>query len=158
MSVKVSVVVHRDRIQAALRDPAGPPAQFTRARCVTAVAFAKASCPVDGGRLRNSITYRVSAEATRIVGSVFTNVKYARFQHEGTGIYGPRRAFIYPKRGNFLVFETKGVHGPLRRGKKRPAKGRRNLVFARRVRGVQPSPFLVRGLELAMPGVPIRHY
>ena len=125
---------------------------------VTLLNFAKVACPVDRGLLRQSITSRVDAQNGRVVGTIDTPIVYARYLHEGTGIYGPRHAYIYPRRGRFLVFETKGVFGPLRRGAKRKPKGRRNVVFARRVRGIPPNPFLVRGLERAMPGIPINYH
>lgn len=45
--------------------------------------FAKLQCPVDTGRLRNSITYAIaSSEKSVYVG---TNVEYALSVHEGTG-------------------------------------------------------------------------
>lgn len=54
--------------------------------------FAKTACPVDTGRLRNSITWQLStAEKSVYVG---TNVEYAFSVHEGTGSNkgkGPRR-------------------------------------------------------------------
>jgi hypothetical protein len=156
MSVRVTVSVDRDRILAALRDPSGPAAQFVERRCQTAENFSKAACPVNKGRLRRSIRHEVRAERTQIVGSVYSDVPYAKFVHEGTGIYGPKRAFIYPKRGQYLVFQSSGVFGPVRKSGRR--KGRGDLVFARRVRGIPPSPFLVQGLEAAMPGVPIRYH
>lgn len=156
MSVRVTVSVNTDRMLAALRDPSGPAAQFVERRCQLAENFSKLACPVNKGRLRRSIRHEAHAEQTRVVGSVYTDVPYARFVHEGTGIYGPKRAFIYPKRGQYMVFESSGAFGPVRKSGRR--KGRGNVVFARRVRGSPPSPFLVQGLEAAMPGVPIRYH
>lgn len=54
-------------------------------------AYAKKACPVDTGRLRNSITWALdSSEDTVYVG---TNVEYAYYVHEGLGTNkkkGPR--------------------------------------------------------------------
>lgn len=44
---------------------------------------AKENCPVDDGVLRASITHQVS-DNTGVIG---TNVEYAPYVHEGTGIY-----------------------------------------------------------------------
>ena len=40
---------------------------------------------VDTGRLRNSLTYRITPEGELLIGS---DVFYAIYVHEGTGIYG----------------------------------------------------------------------
>lgn len=45
-----------------------------------AEAHAKAGCPVDTGRLRNSITHVLASEDTVVIG---TNVEYSVFVHEG---------------------------------------------------------------------------
>lgn len=54
--------------------------------------FAKLACPVDTGRLRNSITYAIASSEKAVY--VGTNVEYAYSVHEGTGPNrgkGPRR-------------------------------------------------------------------
>lgn len=49
---------------------------------IQAEGDAKALCPVDTGRLRNSITHTIDAgDKTAIIG---TNVEYAQYVHEGT--------------------------------------------------------------------------
>ena len=50
-----------------------------------AVSYAKSICPVDTGRLRASITHRVSGD-TAVIG---TDVEYATDVELGTGIYRP---------------------------------------------------------------------
>lgn len=89
---------------------------------------------IDTGRLRASISTQVvfrSGEPAVIVG---TNVKYARWVHDGTGLYGPRQAVIRPRRGKFLRFKPKGAH---------------KFVYARKVRGMRPNPFLRNALPAA---------
>lgn len=44
---------------------------------------------VDTGRLRNSLTYRITPEGELLIGS---DVFYAIYVHEGTGIYGKNAA------------------------------------------------------------------
>lgn len=156
--VQVKVTLHRAEIARAMRDPSGPAVLFVQRRCDLAVNYSKADCPVDEGRLRNSIHSRVVVEGNQVVGSVGSDLDYARYVHEGTGIYGPRRQFIYPRNGQYLVFEVKRPVGPLPKGKRIAARGSRPVVFARKVRGTPPSPFLVSGLAKAMPGVPIRRH
>lgn len=59
---------------------------------LTCEAFAKGMCPVDTGRLRNSITWALDAGGNRVF--VGTNVEYAYSVHEGTesnSNKGPRR-------------------------------------------------------------------
>ncbi len=51
--------------------------------CLMVEADAKINCPVDDGQLRQSITSEVDGK-TGVVG---TNVEYAPYVHQGTGIY-----------------------------------------------------------------------
>lgn len=69
-------------------------------------ADAKRNCPVDDGRLRSSITHSVTSDASSASGRVGTNVEYAPYVHEGTGIYardgnGRQTPWVYtdPKTG-----------------------------------------------------------
>jgi hypothetical protein len=66
---------------------------------------------------------------------VGTNVTYAMYVHEGTGIFGPRHARITPKKGKYLVFTPKGAKGK---------------VFARSVSGSRPKPFLAEAIRAAV--------
>ena len=53
---------------------------------MTAEGYAKDLCPVDTGRLRNSIGHKVDGEDVYIG----TNVEYAPYIELGTGIYNPQ--------------------------------------------------------------------
>ena len=44
-------------------------------------------CPVDDGTLRASITHSVEQDENVFTGTVGSNVEYAPYVHEGTGIY-----------------------------------------------------------------------
>ena len=71
---------------------------------LVAEGAAKRLCPVDTGRLRNSITHAFLDDRTVIIG---TNVEYAPYVHNGTRFWngtGPRKA---PKGG--YQFLTKAV-------------------------------------------------
>lgn len=63
-------------------------------------ADGKRNCPVDDGRLRASITHAVEATPEQARGRVGTNVDYAPYVHEGTGIYarngnGRKKPWVY---------------------------------------------------------------
>ena len=92
---------------------------------------------VDKGRLRSSIrTVPIRAGFSRGA-RVGSNVKYARFVHDGTGIYGPRGTPIKPRTKKFLRFRPKGV------------KGKKGYVFAKSVKGMRPNPYLKDALPAA---------
>ena len=48
---------------------------------------AKINCPVDDGTLRASITHNSEKEGDLYNGVIGSNVEYAAFKHEGTGLY-----------------------------------------------------------------------
>lgn len=57
-----------------------------------AESYAKAACPVDTGRLRNSITHQQESENVEVIGS---NVSYASFVELGTSKMSAR-PFLRP--------------------------------------------------------------
>jgi hypothetical protein len=61
-------------------------------------------------------------------------VKYAIWLHEGTGIYGPSGRPITPKSGKFLVWKDADTG---------------QTIFAKKVRGIRPRPFLRNALDAA---------
>lgn len=88
--------------------------------CLMVEAEAKKECPVDDGQLRQSITYEIDG----LVGAVGTNVEYAPYVHQGTGIYA--------------------VNGDGRKDRwsYQDEKGNWHSTI-----GQQPQPFLERGLD-----------
>lgn len=97
---------------------------------------------VDTGRLRSSISTRLTIERGTPVVSVGTNVRYAWFVHEGTGIYGPRHRIITPVRRRVMRFRPK-----VQRPGRRPGRG--GYVYTRRVIGMRPNHFLRDALQAA---------
>lgn len=89
---------------------------------------------VDTGRLRASIDTQLVVRGGKPIAVVGTNVFYARWVHDGTGIYGPRHRRITPVRRKRLRFKPRGS-------------GR--YVYARSVRGMIPNPFLANALSAA---------
>ena len=88
--------------------------------CLMVEAQAKVNCPVDDGQLRQSI----GSEVKDNIGAIGTNVEYAPYVHQGTGIYA--------------------VNGDGRktRWKYQDAKGEWHSTI-----GQQPNPFLERALD-----------
>ena len=96
-------------LQRLLRSPTGPVARELLRRGEKVVSRAKSLCPVASGRLRNSITPELVETSVGPVVRVGTNVEYARFVHDGTGIYGPRAQRIEPTRTKVFKWKAKGA-------------------------------------------------
>lgn len=75
------------RLLKATESPLGRYLAKIAARVETA---AKARCPVDTGRLRGSINWRIEFEGGSLVAIIGTNVEYAIYVHEGTKHMGGR--------------------------------------------------------------------
>lgn len=89
---------------------------------------------IDTGRLRASIFTAVIDRNGAPAVVVATNVRYARWVHDGTGIYGPHGALIRPRTRKYLRFRPQGA------GK---------YVYAKTVKGMRPNPFLRNALAAA---------
>ena len=89
---------------------------------------------IDTGRLRASISTNLIIRGGDPAAVVGTNVFYAKYVHNGTGIYGPRGQYIRPRSAKFLRFKPQG--------------GRR-FVYARKVKGSPGNPFLRNALVAA---------
>ena len=125
---------HPEALARLLHSPDGGVARELLRRGTRVQTRAKQLAPVDTGRLRSSIVVILGNERGELVCRIGTNVKYAPFQHEGTGLYGPYQRPIRPKSGKVLVFTPKGSSKP---------------IFRPRVSGVKPHPFLKNALKAA---------
>lgn len=96
---------------------------------------------INTGLLRASISTQLSVQPQWLVMRVGTGVRYARWVHDGTGIYGPKKTLIKPKQAKALVFESK-VYG----AKKGKFVGK---VVVKSVKGMKPNPFLAKALSAA---------
>ena len=67
-----------------LRSTRGPVGQYLARLAVKVESASKARCPVDTGRLRSSITWRLEVDSQGLVAIVGTSVEYAIFVHQGT--------------------------------------------------------------------------
>ena len=84
---------------------------------------------VDTGALRNSIVALRLRDRSGVWYEIGSNLGYSLFQHEGTG--QSTGGYIYPRRAKMLRFTY----------------GSGAFVFARRVRGVTPHPYLTDALQ-----------
>lgn len=89
---------------------------------------------VDTGRLRASIATQLVTIRGWPAVRVGTNVGYAIWVHDGTGIFGPRHTPILPVRAKRLRFVPRGQSKP---------------VYARQVKGMEPNRFLLNALPAA---------
>ena len=90
--------------------------------CLYIETEAKKGCPVDTGHLRASIMSEVEAGDLKITGRIGSNLEYAPYVHQGTGIYaedgnGRKTPWAYRAEAG----KYKGFH---------------------RTRGQKPQPFL----------------
>jgi phage gpG-like protein len=89
---------------------------------------------IDTGRLRASINTQLVTRNGDPAVLVGTNVRYAVWVHNGTGLYGPLHRKITPKRHKRLRFRPKDS---------------RKFVYAKSVVGMRPNPFLKNALRAA---------
>lgn len=133
MSVSIEVGIEWDsekfgKIISRAKDCVALALKYT-AECVWSEVRKRA--PVDHGRLAGSFALE---KIDDLAWRVFTNVHYALFVHEGTGIYGPEKHRIVPRRAKFLSFHWKKVG--------------RHVRF-RSVRGMPGRPYAEKSIEYA---------
>jgi hypothetical protein len=119
-----------------------------RERANRVLNAARRNAPVDEGRLRASIAVTFTkGPAGEPVARIGSNLPYALFVHEGTGIYGPNARPIRPVNGRFMRWPIKNNSGS---GNRRYSGGATaGYAYAREVRGVPPRPFLRDALDAA---------
>lgn len=89
---------------------------------------------IDTGRLQLSIGVQPILYRGYPAYRIGSSLDYARYVHDGTGLYGPKHHYIVPRHGKYLVFTPKGELV---------------AVFAKRVKGMRPNPFLADALVAA---------
>jgi len=121
-----------------------------RVRANRVLNAARRGAPVDEGRLRSSLHVEFITVDGVPVARIGSNLEYAIFVHEGTGLYGPRHDYIYPRNGKFLVWPAKNNSYVSTGGPRRFVGGKTAaFVFAKRVRGMKGRPFLTEALAAA---------
>lgn len=140
---RVIITINDAEVDRLLRSPDGDVGKAVRDVVTRTRNLAVALAPVDDGPLRASLRTKMEYGTRTVKGWVYSDLEYALYVHEGTGIYGPKGQPIKPKRGRYLVFEARNARTTPR--------GRGNLVFARQVRGQRPQRFLLEALQAASP-------
>jgi hypothetical protein len=138
--------LNQQQIDRILTSPAGPVAKALLVRGYRVQAQARknlgggASGPkrIDTGKLRTSISVQLRRIGTDVLTvRIGTNVRYAIWVHDGTGLYGPLHRVITPKTKRYLRFKPHGSD---------------KYVFAQSVKGMRPNPFLADALWAARIG------
>lgn len=91
----VRVVFDQAALNRLLEDPSGEVGRELARRTVKVDRAAKERCPVDTGRLRSSITWRLGRDSQGLLGIVGTNVEYAPYVEFGTSRTGAQ-PFLRP--------------------------------------------------------------
>ena len=138
MATRSSHKLDHKQITAILASPSGAVAKdlFRRGKKVEGQAKKNLQRPpkrINTGYLRSSIHTELVSLGGKPAVRIGTNVYYAIFVHEGTGIYGPKGKMIEPQTAKYLSWKTKG--------------GKR--VFALKVKGMRPNPFLKDAISAA---------
>lgn len=68
----------------------GPLGKYLATKSALVETAAKARCPVDTGRLRSSINWRVETRDGALCGVIGASAEYARFVHDGARGRPPR--------------------------------------------------------------------
>jgi hypothetical protein len=108
------------------------------------VAEAKKLVPRRTSNLSRTIRVeRVTETNARVIAGGTSQVGYARYVEEGTGIHGPRKRRITPRRAKMLSWVGGGS-----RLTGRGSGSRR--IFAKSVAGRKATPYLVPGVKRAV--------
>ncbi len=77
-----------------------------------------------------------------------SGVDYAVFVHEGTGLHGPKKALIRPKKGKVLVFlKDSALPRPTTPAGWKELRKKGLVVYAKHSAGLKPQPFLSDALD-----------
>lgn len=146
MPNKVRHQLNHQEITRILTSPTGPVAKDMLIRGYRVQAAARknlgggVSGPkrIDTGKLRASISVQLKRKATNIITvRIGTNVEYAIWVHDGTGLYGPMGRPIRPKTARYLKFKPRGAN---------------EFVYAKQVKGMRPNRFLADAMHAARIG------
>lgn len=96
---------------------------------------------INNGRLRSDIQAKPVTVSGAPAARIGTRLKYGRYVHDGTGLFGPRHERITPKTARALVFPSKKY------GKKTGKFA--GKVVVRSTAGMKPNQFLKDALKAA---------
>lgn len=108
------------------------------------VQEAKRIVPVKTRNLSRTIRVgTVTETSAQVVAGGTLQVGYARYVEEGTGLFGPKKRRIFPKRARVLAWKGGGT----RLTGRGPGS---SWHFARSVKGREATPYLVPGVKRAV--------
>lgn len=132
MAVFVRIEVNNSFLNRLLRSPAGPVAKNMLLRGRRVRDAARRNVNSRSGALARSIEVSVVGRGGVTGAQVGTSLFYAKYVHDGTGIYGPTGQVIRPRSKKALEFQ-----------------GRGGTVFSRYSVGQRGTKFLERALRAA---------
>jgi hypothetical protein len=136
----VSVKVNLD-LRPLVNNPASPVRRHMALAGAAVKGVAQRGAPVDNGRLRPATSNREILAYPEIRQRISSHTRYAWWVNTGTGIYGPRRRMIRPrKKGGLLRWV--GKDGTVR--------------YARKVKGMRPRRYLVDAVKAVIGKTPRR--
>lgn len=156
--VSVTWRLDNSAVKALLTGKNGPVVADLTRRCIRVETAAKrnlrAAGRIDTGRLLNSVTHEIRGTSAGPIGVVGSNLPYARYVHDGTGIYGPTGRPIRPKSARVLAWPVRGTTSArpsARTGRIVTTRSQRptGMVFSMSSRGVPAVPFLRDALREA---------
>lgn len=110
MSVSVTININGSALNRLLRSPKGPVGRDMLKRGKKVEAAARRRINSRTGRLADSVKSKIVIANGAAGVEVGTSLFYAKFVHDGTGIYGPAGRPIRPrKRGGALKFSTRST-------------------------------------------------
>lgn len=119
----------------------GEPRPVLKALQIATVSEAQARVPRKTGHLQRSIR---PGRLTDDYAVVEAKTPYAEYVEKGTGIYGPRRQKIVPKKAKVLAWRTNT------RLSGRARVSGSGWAFAQSVRGRKATPYLIPGAKAAV--------
>lgn len=144
-TAEITFTVDPAGLRALLEGRDGPVWDAVRRKGNQVLNLAVAKCPVDEGRLRASLTLEMRSVDGLPIARVGSNLSYARFVHDGTGLHGPNHALIRPVSASVLRWPVKNNSGARRYSGGRTAA----YAYARYTRGMRGRPFLLDALREA---------
>lgn len=110
MAVSVRIEINGSALNRLLRSPGGPVARDMLRRGQKVQGAARRRINSRTGNLSRSITVDIVIVDRTAGARIGTDLFYARFVHDGTGIYGASRRPIKPTRRRALAFNGTGGH------------------------------------------------
>lgn len=102
---------------------------------------AKRNAVADTGNLARRIHSGVKVEGNQLIGVLWTTSGYAVPVELGSGLWGPKKDYIYPKTAKVLAW----------RGKEDDQSNIDGWIFAKRVSGHPPQPFMKPAIDKNIP-------